>query len=288
MKQKFPIFMFIALQLASIAVVILWVVWSASDRTHVMWLLQGILLMIPVIGGATVIFIYWTKASALDSDRVDFISSVSHELLTPLSSIQLYLDTMRLRELRVEQQQEFLCRMDQDVERLSSLIARILAASRAESGRTRYHFEACDLSMFLKDCITSQSKLLEQATLKLNIEDGCWGRIDKESFQVLVKNLLQNAVRYSPSLARITIDLKKVRDKLLLAISDQGEGIEHRQLKAVFRLFYRASRKQGGTGLGLYIVKNIVRDHKGKVWAESAGRGSGASFKVLLPSIPAL
>ena len=90
-------------------------------------------------------------------------------------------------------------------------------------------------------------------------------------------------MRHSPTPATITIRLDEMSGQVLLEVIDKGQGISPKELKKVFRLFYRAAKNVGGTGLGLFIVKNIVKDHHGRVWAESAGPGQGTTMKVLLP-----
>ena len=90
-------------------------------------------------------------------------------------------------------------------------------------------------------------------------------------------------MRYSPGTPRLTLDLRREGAYHRLSLRDEGEGMERKQQKKVFRMFYRASRKPGGTGLGLFIVHSIVRAHRGKVWLKSAGRGQGTTVTVLLP-----
>jgi signal transduction histidine kinase len=283
-KLLIPLILFIALLLASLTVLTLWIVWAAIDATHVMWLLQGIFLMAAVISAGTIIFFYYTKMRSLDIERVNFISSVSHELLTPLASVRLYIDTMLLRELTAEQRRDFLTLMLGDAERLSTLIARILMAARIERHRTRYNYEQIDLAAFVKNFIAERRSLFGGAHIELAIpERECWAHADPEALAMVLMNLVQNGVRYSPTPASIAIALEEQKGKWLLTVSDKGDGIAAADLKKIFRLFYRASHRQAGTGLGLYIVENIVTDHRGKVWAESAGIGQGAAFKVMLP-----
>lgn len=284
MKNKFPIFIFIALQMASGAVLTLWVVWSAFAQVHVMWLLQGIILMAAVIGGAFVIFVYWTKAKALDTDRVNFLSSVSHELLTPLSSIKLGLETMQLRKLDAERRTHFVNLMIDDTERLSDLIDKILVASRIENRKAFYKMKPKDLAEEIRDFLKGNASLLKGANVQTDLENGCRTLIDPDAFQMVLKNLIQNAVQYSPPPARITIKLKREDDELMMAVIDSGEGIDPKKLKKIFGLFHRESNKRGGTGVGLFIVKNIIHDHGGKVWADSRGPGLGTSVKMILPA----
>lgn len=285
MRDKaIPILIFIVAQLASVTLLVLWIVWGAMANTSVWWFVEGILLMIPVIGGATIIFVYWSKTRLLDIERVNFISSVSHELLTPLASMRLYIETMMIRELDEEKQRRFLELMLTDSERLASLISNILTASRIERGKVPYRFQQADLAQLTKKFVGENVLRLEAVKLEMDLEENCDCMVDEESYNMILKNLLENAIRYSTAPAAVAITLKKDDAKLQLTISDAGDGIAHRDLKKIFKVFYRAAESQGGTGLGLYIVRQVVKAHRGKVWAESRGRGKGTSVHILLPA----
>ncbi len=288
MKNKFPIFIFIALQLACGMVLTLWVVWSTSAEVPLTWLLQGIILMAAVIGGAFAIFVYWTKAKALDTDRINFLSSVSHELLTPLSSIRLGLETMQIRELDKDRKHQFLTLMVGDTERLSELIGKILVATRIEKRKAFYKLQPRELATDIRRFLEENRALLKDAVVKSHLQDDCHALLDPDAFKMVLKNLLQNAVQYSPPPAKIGVTLKRLAGDLMVEVVDAGEGIDPKNLKRIFGLFHRESTKRGGTGVGLFIVKNIIRDHGGKVWADSQGPGLGTRVRLLLPAVEGL
>jgi hypothetical protein len=254
-------------------------------ETNVLWLLQGIVLMVPIIGGASLLFVFWTKSKALDTLRINFISSVSHELLTPLASLKLYIETMQMREIEEERRKKFLGLMIDDSERLAKMISKLLVASRIERKKAIYRFEETDLATFIGSFIKENDHLLKNAEISFTHEKGFPCNIDQESFDILLKNLFENAIRYSPTPASIAVSLKRVDHKVLLTVRDKGEGLEKKELCKIFEMFYRVPRKLRGTGLGLYIVKNIVSAHHGKIWAESEGPGKGSCFHVLLPAL---
>ena len=133
--------------------------------------------------------------------------------------------------------------------------------------------------------IKENDHLLKNAEISFTHEKGFPCNIDQESFDILLKNLFENAIRYSPTPASIAVSLKRVDHKVLLTVRDKGEGLEKKELSKIFEMFYRVPRKLRGTGLGLYIVKNIVSAHHGKIWAESEGPGKGSCFHVLLPAL---
>lgn len=286
LRQKAtPITLFVLSQVASVAVLTLWIVWWALDLTfsNVMWLLQGIFLMVWVITTSSIIFGYWGKVHALDVERVNFLSSVSHELLTPVAAMKLYIETMQMRELSREQQLEFLGEMAGESERLEALIRQILVASRIERRRENYHFEPKDLKAEVEDFLADNPKLVKDISLHTELAEDCLVRLDSTSMHIVLRNLVANAVRYSPDKAQVTITVRAEGKNVLLAVKDQGQGIPKEELKKIFKLFYRATKVTGGTGLGLYIVKNIVAAHHGMVWAESDGVGLGSTMYVRLP-----
>ncbi len=285
MRRKVaPIVLFVTMQAASVAVLTLWIVWSALDSTHVGWLLQGIFLMVAVITASAIIFAYWGKLRALEVERINFLSTVSHELLTPLASLKLYLETMEMREVSREQELKFLADMSKDTARLEELIQQILVSSRIERHKNNYHFRPANLKDLIQKYLAENSRELGDAEVKTELLAPGLAMVDEAAFHTVLRNLLLNSVRYSPKPAHITIRLDEMSGHVLLEVIDKGQGIPPKELKKVFRLFYRAAKNVGGTGLGLFIVKNIVKDHHGRVWAESAGTGQGTTMKVLLPS----
>jgi signal transduction histidine kinase len=302
MRKHIPILMFIIVQLASVTILVLWILFYLSSRsriqeltlkygidpsyqTSVLWLLQGIIFILPVIGGASVIFTYWTKSKRLDTMRTNFISSVSHELLTPLASLRLYTETMQIREIDREKQLDFLKLMIEDSERLAAMIAKLLRASRIERRKALYTFEEHDLAIFIQNFVTENPQLTSQIRLSLELAPACSIRLDIDAFGMILKNLLENAVRYSPrNEAMVTIGLRRQKKRVELCVSDHGYGLEKSELRKIFRMFYRVTSKNSGTGLGLYIVKNAVEAHRGKIWATSPGLGQGATFTLSFPA----
>lgn len=284
MRRTAPIVIFIVGQLASIAILVLWIVSHARSPVNVMWLLDGIFLMIPVIGAFTLIFIFWSKSRMLDTERANFIAGVSHELMTPLASLRLYTETLAIRDLSREKRAEFLELMLQDSDRLQRLISQILQASKLERGKALFSFRTLNAGELIEDYIEDHKVMLEGVDMELDLDGDCYCRIDRDSFNMMLKNLIENGIKYSAEPASIRVSLKKRRGKVHIRVADKGEGIDKKRLKKVFRLFYRVSRKAGGTGLGLFIVKMVVQAHKGKVWAESDGLGEGAVMNVLLPA----
>jgi signal transduction histidine kinase len=304
-----PVTVFLSLQVLWILLMVVWIRWYLEKheqlrllaqrlRTQVEvegfgWLplLVGALLLTLMLAGATVIFIYYVKQHRLNQIQRSFISNVTHELKSPVASIQLALETMALRELSEDRRREFIAMMLDDTERLSTLIDRILGAARIDKKRGRYQLEPVSMRHFLEEVLAEDRHLYEKDGRVIALEAGRDVRvaIDRTAMRVVLSNLLENAARYSPKGSNIRIRLHRDLSSCRLDVIDSGNGIRSQDLKNIFKLFWRGSEEQGGkvrgTGLGLYIVRNIVRDHGGKVWASSSGIGRGSTFSVRLPRV---
>ncbi len=218
----------------------------------------------------------------------NFIDAVTHELYTPLASLRLYLDTLQGQELDDARRQEFLDIMSEDLERLQRTIDHILQAARTEVRRSGR--ESVDLGALLRDCVGEARGRhgLEDDSVRLEVPARAWVRGDMEQLRVAFRNLIENAICYAGP--KIDVDVK-VRAtsgrKLEVEVADQGPGIPANALRRVFQRFHRLSqetvRATRGLGLGLYIVRNVVRAHGGSVRAESEGEGKGSRFIVTLP-----
>ncbi len=174
--------------------------------------------------------------------------------------------------------------MLEDIERLSGSISGILSASKIERGRAVYRFSRRDLAEFIEKHIEMSAALIGMAEVHSDLDQDCFCKIDEPSMTAVMNNLVGNAVRYSPAPASITIALRKQGDRMvLISVTDEGEGVAKKDVNKIFKMFYRASQRHVGTGIGLYSVKQIVKAHKGKVWAQSPGQGQGTTVNVLLP-----
>ena len=253
-------------------------------------LLEGGILLTLILAGATVIFIYWNRQHHLIQMQRNFVANVTHELKSPVASIQLALETMALRDLPDERRREFLGMMLDDTDRLTVLINRILGAARIEKQRGRYTLEPVSMRRFLEELLEEDRHLFEKDGHVVLLEKGPDARvaIDRSAMKVAVSNLIENAARYSPRGSTIRIRLHRDMRSSRLDVTDLGEGIASRDLKNVFKMFWRGETqpsRRRGTGLGLYVVRRIVRDHGGKVWASSPGPGRGSTFSVRLPRV---
>lgn len=299
-----PITVFLVMQILWILLMAVWIQWYVvkyaqlrqmaeqltlqTEVERLGWLpvVEGGILLALILAGATVIFVYWSKQHRLNLMQRAFVSNVTHELKSPVASIQLALETMALRRLSPEQTHSFLSMMLDDTERLTTLIDRILGAARIEKKRARSQKPPVSMRHFVEEILGQDRHLFEKDGHRVVLESGGDARvsIDRESMRMILGNLIDNAARYSPRGSTIRLRLHRDLRHCRLDVSDSGIGIARRDLKNIFKIFWRGGgTNTAGTGLGLYIVRHIVRDHNGKVWASSPGPGRGSTFSVSLP-----
>ncbi|MDH3257242.1 MAG: ATP-binding protein [Nitrospinota bacterium] len=302
-----PIFVFIGVQIAWIILMGIWINWYIQNRrdfedfaksikpelfdADLNWviLLEGCFLMIVILGGVLLIFVFWGKQARLNRLQSNFISSVSHELKSPLASIQLYLETMKLQKVSPEEAQDFVEMMLTDTERLSSLIDNILEASGADPKGLKLHFQTIALKPFLEEVAEAHQRRFAEKGIQvhLDIQDSPMLQLDKRAMKMVFNNLIGNALRYSPEGSPFTIRAKNNGKYCNIDFIDAGMGLSDKDCKKVFGKFYRVQNKETqnieGAGLGLYLTREIVNNHKGKIKATSEGRGKGSTFTVSLP-----
>lgn len=300
-----PLIAFIGIQLVWGLLVYFWVYWFLGNsrklnelahhyrpelvKNNANWLvlLGGLALLLIVLAGVYVLFLYWKKQYDLYRQQKNIISQVTHELKSPLASIQLHLETMRLRPLEPEKTDQFLSTMLSDVERLNSLISNLLMAAKLEQRRRQHQKRILDFSSLLSDFIQrKRSKLPEGGSLTADIEQHIQVSVNPEEMEMALRNLYENAVLYSTASPELHISLKRKGRLCSLEFQDKGKGIDRKNLKKIFRMFYRV-RNPGdnirGTGLGLYIVKSVITSHGGTIQAFSEGDGKGSVFLIQLP-----
>ena len=223
----------------------------------------------------------------LNRAKSEFVSIVSHEFRTPLTGIQGFSEMMRDEPLTLEEMREYAGDINKDAQRLNRMINEMLDLDRMESGRMTLHAERIDLNAVVDDVADRVRPNAPNHTLTLDLQkDMPQLSADRDRMTQVVSNLLNNAVKYSPTGGRITITTRADGDRVRFDVRDEGLGIPPDALETIFERFSRvdsqATRDIQGTGLGLPIVRQIVQLHGGKVWAESE-LGRGSVFHVVLP-----
>ena len=302
-----PIMVFIGVQVAWIVLMAIWINWYLENNlsirelaqklrpdlftAEVEWLIlfEGCFLMLLILAGVYVIFVYWNKQNRLNQMQSNFVASVSHELKSPLASIQLYLETLKYQEVSKEESLDFVETMLSDTSRLSGLIENILQSSKADPKSMELQFQKVDLGKFLSEVAQDHKRQFEEKKCKvdLQLEASPLLTIDRKALQMVFNNLIGNALRYSPVGSALKIHLHRKGRFWDIDFADQGIGFDKKDMKKVFKKFYRVQNKDTqnieGAGLGLFISHEIVRNHKGKLRVSSLGRGKGSVFTVSLP-----
>jgi len=214
----------------------------------------------------------------------DFVSTISHELRTPLGFIKGY-STSLLREdtsWDQETQNEFLTIIDEEADRLSLLIENVLESARLQSRTLPLRFQPLRLDAVLRDVVARIRSRYKDLDVSLEANPAPLLQGDGVRIAQVFENLFTNAIKYAPD-APIIIILQQVGQNLLVSFMDRGPGIPQESLPLIFERFYRVrSEKATGTGLGLYICRQIIEAHRGKIWAES-NPGQGTTFFIELP-----
>ncbi|MEA3362888.1 MAG: HAMP domain-containing sensor histidine kinase [Thermodesulfobacteriota bacterium] len=300
-----PLITFIGIQILWILLLVSWIYWflgrhqqlkDLANKYQVEWLpgtgdwlilAEGILLLVAILIGVYVIFLYWRRQASLNRAQRHFINQVTHELKSPLASIQLHLETIQMRQPNPEQLQQFVVRMQGDSERLNGLINNLLTAGKIEHRGARLNLQQGNLSLMIESYLLGEKgKFPENGTLTWKIEPGLTARFETEALETVMRNLLENATLYADSPPIVSVHLDRDGEMAHLRFTDQGQGIPSKYQKKVFRIFYRirhTGKTIRGSGLGLFIVRNVIRLHGGKVWIESLGSGKGTTFHLMIP-----
>ncbi len=294
-SRRKSIVFFITLGACMVAVAIaLNVGWILLNWREVVFLVLGIVFFILLITGLVLNTLFLVREIRRNEQHDSFINAVTHELKTPITSIRLYLETLKKREVDDARRHEFYDIMLADSDRLLHTVEQVLQAGQGRQRRSTQS-RLIDLSQMTREC-------MELARTRYNLEENALrfsealnsrnGRArvsgDADELRAAVSNLIDNAVKYSAKQVDVSVEVEAVdQRRVMVRVSDRGVGIPRGQLKRIFKRFYRVPgrvmRRVKGTGLGLFIVRSIVEKHGGRVFAESDGEGLGSTFTILLP-----
>jgi signal transduction histidine kinase len=278
---------------AAISLNISWIVISA-ERARVQVVVLGILTFGLIIAGLIIYTVFLVLEIKRNEEHDTFINAVTHELKTPIASIRLYLETLQSRSLNDDQRRDFYNVMLADTDRLHSTVDQVLRAGVASQKPRVIARGPVDMSALTRECVDlalARHHLQSSAIVLESHDEGpLMVRGDAEELRTVLTNLLDNAVKYSADVVRVTVAVAAPSpDAVWVRVQDRGVGIPRKQLKRIFRRFYRVQargiKQVKGTGLGLYIVRSIARAHGGRVFAHSEGEGRGATFTLELPRL---
>jgi signal transduction histidine kinase len=266
--------------------------WILVNGRRLLPLVLGIIAFALIIGGIVIFTVFLVRELRRNEQHDAFINAVTHELKTPIASIRLYLETLQAREVGDLQRKEFYKVMLADADRLQHTVEQVLKAGVAGQRPRLAQRTAVDVVALTRECVETarvRHHLPDGAiTLSMPATDaGLFVSGDADDLRTAVSNLLDNAVKYSLQDVQVRVEVAAPEPRSLwVRVRDRGVGIPKSQLKRIFTRFYRFQTrgyKVKGTGLGLFIVRSVAKQHGGRVFAESEGEGQGATFTLELP-----
>ena len=290
-RQKAIAFFVALCVLLVTAAVSLNVGWIVINARRIGPLILGVISFALIIAGLIVYTVFLVLEIKRNEDHDTFINAVTHELKTPIASMRLYLQTLQSRDIDEARRQEFYAIMLADADRLHRTVEQVLAAGASGHKARIASRAAVDMAALTRECVqvALARHHLDAGAITLETHDGdLVVNGDAEQLATVVTNLLDNAVKYSGESVRVTVSVATPEpDTVWVRVQDRGAGIPRKQLKRIFKRFYRVQahglRHIKGTGLGLYIVRSVARSHGGRIFAQSEGEGQGATFTLELP-----
>ena len=255
-----------------------------SNRNTAKYIAEGVTFLILILIGAVFIYRSVRRQFNLQIQQQNFMMAITHELKTPISVARLNLETLQKHNLDPEKQHKLIRNALDETSRLNNLTNNILIASQLEGGRYNSSKDELDLSDLLKDCIQDFRNRFPERRFEDSIEPDADIKGDPLLLQILINNLLENAIKYSPKETIVTAILKNKSSVIELLVRDEGPGIPEEEKKKIFTKFYRvgneSTRKKQGTGLGLYLCRIIARDHNADISVTNNEAG-GSNFTVI-------
>jgi signal transduction histidine kinase len=260
---------------------------------HWTLLILGSVFFLLLIVGLVLLCIWLVREMKVNQRQQDFLDAVTHEMKTPLASLRLFVDTLRRHDPAPERRREFLDRMGEDLDRIDRTVEQVLAAARSDARASSGRAARAELPTLLESCIDEirSRHRLPEAAVRLDARPGLRVRGDADELGLVFRNLLENAVKYSEGPVDVRVAVRGPEDgRVSVEIADRGIGIPRHELRRIFERFYRAGRdvqrQVAGLGLGLFIVRSLVRRQGGRVEARSEGAGRGSRFVVTLRAAP--
>ena len=244
---------------------------------------EGTTFLLVILIGALFVYRATREQLRLSKQQQNFMMAVTHELKTPIAVIKLNLETLERRRLDEEKQLRLIDTMLQETGRLNDLTTNILVTSQLESGNYQPGKEEIKLSALIEEAVRDFSNRYHHRIIQKKIQPEIYVTGERLLLQLLINNLLDNALKYSPPEKPVNVKMEKLQNKIYLQVSDQGGGIPEEEKKKIFEKFYRSgsetTRKTKGTGLGLYLCKRIAYSHKAKIKVTN-NHPSGSIFTV--------
>ena len=253
-------------------------------------LIVGVVVFALILVGLSFYLFLMIKEVRLNQRQANFVDSVTHELKSPIASLKLYLETLEMRPVSEEQRAKFYRVMDQELERLDHLITQLLEVGRIDAIGEQSDPEDILVESMLRRCgaaACAHHKRDEAETISYDMQPAVLYARPLLT-ETIFRNLMDNAIKYAGDPAKVEVNVRVTdRGRVITRIADNGDGVPPELRKRIFGMFFRAgselTRRQKGTGLGLYIVSNLVRQMKGRVSVHDRPGLSGSVFEVDLP-----
>jgi signal transduction histidine kinase len=264
---------------------------QAQRRASIrMFAAEGATFLCILVAGTALILRSVRREMELMRQQANFLSAVTHELKSPLASIRLFIETLELRDPPPEKRARFLANMRGDIDRLDGLVNNILAVARLDSGRFLVHVGRGDLGRDVAEVVQALGKDPSQRRLSVDLAlpaAPLLARYDLGVLKTVLRNLLDNAAKYGGADQPVRVAVARQGQWAAIEVRDQGIGLAAEEREKIFQKFYRVGeemvRQTEGTGLGLYLARELVRQVGGSITAESPGVGRGTTFRVTLP-----
>lgn len=261
---------------------------EAKKRKTAQYIGEGLTFLALILVGAVFVFRAARKQLLLSQQQQNFMMAVTHELKTPIAVTRLNLETLQKRKLDDEKQQKLISNTIQEANRLNILCNNILLAAQLDAGAYATNKEEINFSDMVEGCIDDFRNRFPQRVVYESIAEGLYINGEQLLLNMLVNNLLENAMKYSPKESVIRIELKSRGKEMTLTVSDEGIGIPDDEKIKVFDKFYRVgnenTRSTKGTGLGLYLCSRIVKSHNGYI-SVTDNQPQGSNFAVILQQV---
>jgi two-component system phosphate regulon sensor histidine kinase PhoR len=288
-RLRLPITLSVVLMTLNVTLMICWIVLLARQTG---WgaLIIGVIVFTLILVGLSFYLFLIIKEVRLNQRQANFVDSVTHELKSPIASLKLYLETLEMRSVTDEQRNRFYHVMGEELDRLDHLITQLLEVGRLDAIGDQSEREDIPLEVMLHKCgaaACAHHKRDEETTITYDLQPAV---INARALvlETIFRNLMDNAIKYAGDLPSVEVQVRVTdRGRVLTRIIDNGHGVPPELRKRIFGLFFRAgselTRRQKGTGLGLYIVNTLVRQMKGRVSVHDRTNQSGSVFEVDLP-----
>lgn len=257
------------------------------ERNQTKYSSEGVTFLLVILGVAVFIYRAVRRQLKMQLQQQYFMMAVTHELKTPIAVAKLNLETLQKYQLDPDKQQKLIRNTLDETARLNFLTNNILVSAQLENKAFVSSKEELDLSALLQDCVAAIQKRFPERNIEVSIEKEIDITGDALLLQILINNLLENAIKYAPDNTLIQTALHQTDKGIVLSVADQGPGIAASEKSKVFDRFYRIGNEQTrttkGTGLGLYLCQRIAKDHRGRIEIDD-NIPQGTIFNVIFAS----